>query len=318
MKSRVLKVSFAMLLGSFLLTVSGYAADTAASTQSSEVKEKRFFNFDLKGSLGKEEDKKFEKYVPAVSGALLNETPQITTELRPMFWFHKIPKESIVGNGNVYLIAAQARVALTKRLGLIATKDGYAWIKPEKTLTHDSGFANLAFGLKYALIYKPEKKFLFTVGTKYEAPTGSLKLNGIHFQGNGSGLMDLFATTEKRWGKFGAQSSFGWTIPFDTAHNSGLIHYHAHVDYELLKNFFPTFEYNGYTVANRGRNRKLDFEGVDVFNLGNDGGGTVNTFAPGFRYKFNDHVQFGSAFEFGVGRTDLIDYRYIADLVISY
>lgn len=281
-------------------------------------KQDRFFDWDLKGSLGKAEDDKFETYVPAVSGALLNETPHITTELRPMFWYHKIPKDSVVGNGNVYLIAAQARVALTKRLGLIATKDGYAWIKPDKALEHDSGFANLAFGLKYALLYNPEKKHILTTGVRYEAPTGSLELNKIRFQGTGKGLMDLFLTGEKRWGKFGLQGSFGWTIPFDTVRQSGLVHYHAHVDYELFSFFYPTFEYNGYTVANKGRERELDFEGGDVFNLGNNGGGTVNTFAPGFRVKFNEHVQWGAAYEFSVGRQDLTDYRLQTDLVISF
>lgn len=301
--------------GLALFLFAGMAIATASEVQTDE---KSFFDWDLKGSLGKAEDRKFETYVPPVSGSIMNETPQVTTELRPIFWFHKIPKSSIVGNGNVYLIAAQIRVALTERLGLIATKDGYAWIKPDRTLTHQSGTANLAFGLKYALIYKPEDKFIFSVGTKYEAPTGNIKLNGIHFQGNGSGLLDLFATTEKRWGKVGVQTSFGWTIPFDTDHTSGLVHYHAHVNYELFKNFFPTFEYNGYTVANKGRYRSLDFEGVDVFNLGNNGGGTVNTFAPGFRYRFNDHVQFGSAFEFSVGRQDLTDYRVQTDMVISF
>lgn len=274
--------------------------------------------FDFHGSIGEEEGK-FQTYVPPVSGSLLNETPQITTELRPMFWFHKIPKESVAGDGNVYLVAMQARIALTERLGFIATKDGYAWIKPEKTLDHDSGFANLAFGLKYALLYNPEKEFILTVGTRYEAPTGSLELNDIDFQGSGAGLLDLFTTAEKRWGRFGLQSSFGWTIPFDTVRSSGLVHYHAHVDYELFRNFFPTFEYNGYTVANKGRERGgLDFEGVDVFNLGNNGGGTVNTFAPGFRYRFCDHVMLGTAFEFSAGRHDLIDYRVQTDLVVYF
>lgn len=310
-------ISFVIFSGA-AIAADAPAAD-AGKVSSAEVKNSdSFFDWDLKGSLGKQEDGKFEVYVPPVSGSLLNETPQITTELRPMFWFHKIPKNSVVGNGNVYLIAAQARVALTKRLGFIATKDGYAWIKPDKTLEHDSGFANLAFGLKYALLYNPEKKFLLTVGTRYEAPTGGLELNRIRFQGTGKGLLDLFTSTEKRWGKLGVEGGFGWTIPFDTVRQSGLIHYHAHVDYELLKNFFPTFEYNGYTVANKGRERALDFEGGDVFNLGNNGGGTVNSFAPGFRFKFNDHVQVGSAFEFTVGRQDLTDYRVQADMVISY
>ncbi len=313
------KTGLVLILAFSFCVNAAYAQDAAVQATPQTVNEKEsFFDWDLKGSLGKEEDDKFDVYVPAVSGSLLNETPQITTEVRPMFWFHKIPKDSVVGNGNVYLIAAQARVALTKRLGFIATKDGYAWIKPDKALEHDSGFANLAFGLKYALLYNAKKKHVLTVGARYEAPTGSLELNKIRFQGSGKGLMDLFITGEKRWGKFGLQSSFGWTIPFDTVRQSGLVHYHAHVDYELLKNFFPTFEYNGYTVANKGREREMDFEGGDVFNLGNNGGSTVNTFAPGFRYKFNDHFQFGSAFEFSVGRQDLTDYRVQTDVVISF
>ncbi len=313
-KPGVVGVLFLLML---LSAGSAFAAGGGEEVSSVDVERDSFFDLDLKGSLGDEPDK-FATYVPPVTGSLLNETPQITTELRPMFWFHKIPKDSVVGDGNVYLVAMQARIALTKRLGIIATKDGYSWIKPEKTLDHDSGFANLAFGLKYALIYRPEQQFIFTVGTRYEAPTGSLELNDIDFQGSGAGLLDLFATTEKRWKRVGVQSSFGWTIPFDTVRSSGLVHYHAHIDYELCKNFFPTFEYNGYTVANKGRERELDFEGVDVFNLGNDGGGTVNSFGPGFRIKFNDHVQLGAAFEFSVGRQDLMDYRVQTDLVITY
>jgi hypothetical protein len=81
---------------------------------------------------------------------------------------------------------------------------------------------------------------------------------------------------------------------------------------------FPILEYNGYTVANKGRERDLDFEGVDVFNLGNNGGGTVNTFSAGFRYKFSEHVQLGTAYEWSVGRQDLLDYRVQTDLVISF
>lgn len=287
-----------------------FAQDAAA------VKNPESQFWDLRGSIG-EEAGKFKTYLPPVSSPLMNETPHITTEVRPIFWFHKIPQESLVGHGEVYLIAAQARVALTKRLGFIATKDGYAWINTKKALEDENGFANIAVGLKYALLYDPDHDFIFTVGTKYEAPSGNLDLNDVHFQGTGKGLQDLFFSSEKRFGKLGIENNFGWTIPYDTVRQSGLVHYHAHLDYELLPKFFPTFEFNGYTVANKGRKRALDFEGVDVFNLGNNGGGTVLTFAPGFRYKFNKHVQMGTAWEFSAGRHDLIEYRYQVDCVIS-
>lgn len=275
--------------------------------------------WDFHGSLGSKEDGKFETYVPPVSGPLQNETPHITTELRPIYWYHKIPEESVVGKGDVTLLALQARVALTERLGFIATKDGYAWIDTKKALEDQSGFANIAAGLKYALLYNPEDEFIFTVGARYELPSGNLDLGGIRFQGGGDGLLDLFLSTEKRFDKLGLEGGFGWTIPFDGHRTSGMVHYHAHIDYELLPNFFPLFEYNGYTVANSGSERQLDFEGVDVFNLGNDGGGTVSTFAAGFRYQFTDNVQVGTAWEWSVGRReDLMKYRYQLDFVISF
>lgn len=189
---------------------------------------------------------------------------------------------------------------------------------PGLTPEDESGFANLAAGLKYALIYDPENEFIFTAGARYEIPSGKLDLGGIRFQGTGKGLLDLFLSSEKRFDKLGVEAGFGWTIPFDTNRQSGLVHYHAHFDYELFRNFFPVFEYNGYTVANKGRERALDFEGVDVFNLGNNGGGTVSTMAAGFRYRFNSHLQFGTAWEWVVGgREDLIDWRYQFDFVLS-
>lgn len=287
------------------------------SVMAAQVEDNQDSFWDFHGSIGPEEGK-FDTYVPPVSSPLMNETPHITTELRPIFWFHKVPRDSVVGSSEVYLVALQARVALTERLGIIATKDGYAWIETDKALEDESGFANIALGLKYALLYNPEDEFILTVGTKYEIPSGKLDLSGIRFQGTGKGLLDLFVSAEKRFdSKLGVEASFGWTIPFDTNRQSGLVHYHAHLDYELFENFFPTFEYNGYTVANKGRERALDFEGVDVFNLGNNGGGTVNTLAAGFRYRFNDNVQFGTAWEWSVGRADLIEYRYQFDFVIS-
>ena len=289
-----------------------------ATAQSSSYQSESDGFWDFHGSIGEEDEGKFETYVPPVSSPIMNESPQITSELRPIFWFHKLPKDSIAGNGEVYLLALQARLALTERLAVIATKDGYAWLDMNRTLEDEDGFANIALGLKYALLYRPEDKFIFTVGTKYEIPSGHIELNDIEFQGSGKGLLDLFFSTEKRYDRLGLEGSFGWTIPFDTVRQSGLVHYHAHIDYEVFKNFFPMLEYNGYTVANKGRKRSLDFEGVDVFNLGNNGGGTVNTFAAGFRYRFTKNVQLGAAYEWSVGRQDLIDYRVQTDLVVSF
>jgi len=83
-------------------------------------------DWDLKGSLGEGEHK---HYVPPVSNPVLNETPFITTEVRPIYIYQNIPDNvplAGVKGGNINLWAVQLRVALTDRLGFIATKDGYA------------------------------------------------------------------------------------------------------------------------------------------------------------------------------------------------
>jgi len=36
----------------------------------------------------------------------------------------------VFGDAEIHIAALQLRVALTDRLGLVATKDGYAWIRP--------------------------------------------------------------------------------------------------------------------------------------------------------------------------------------------
>jgi hypothetical protein len=208
-----------------------------ATAQDSSHQDKSDSFWDFHGSIGEKEEGKFETYVPPISSPLLNESPQIVSELRPIFWFHKLPKDSIAGDGEVYLLALQARLALTERLAVIATKDGYAWLNMDRTLEDESGFANIALGLKYALLYRPEDEFILSIGSKYEIPSGKIDVNGVRFQGGGKGLTDLFLSTEKRYDRLGLEGSFGWTIPFDTVRQSGFVHYHAHINYELLKNF---------------------------------------------------------------------------------
>lgn len=271
---------------------------------------------DFHGSLG---EGAFSTYVPAISSPLQNETPYITTELRPIYWFHKIPEDSLVGAGDIHLVAAQLRVALTERLGLIATKDGYAWISTERALEDEDGFANLAAGLKYALLSRPQEEAIVTAGFTVEVPTGDLNLSGVRFQGGGNGMLNPFLTGAKRFGRFGFQASTGLNIPFDANEHSLLFHYHAHADYELLKGLFAVLEYNGYSVLNHGRERQLNFEGVDVFNLGNTGGGTVQTIAAGGRYRLTEHWQIGTAGEWHISsRSDLFDWRYQVDLIWTF
>ena len=275
------------------------------------------FEFNFKGSLA---DNGHKRYVPPLANPILNETPYITTEARPIYIHHDIPTSFVTGGGTIDLYALELRIALTERLGFIATKDGYADVNFDAVLPDTDGFMNLAFGFKYALISNPKENAIFTVGIEYEAPTGSLSTASIDLQGGGDGLIDFFVTGAKAYNKLGLQGSTGFDIAIDGDHDSSFWHWSAHVDYEVLENFFPLLEFNGITTIDDGNRTGIaDFEGHDIVNFGSTDSGSVVTLGAGARYKFNKHVQLGAGYEFPItDREDIFNWRTNFDLVITF
>ena len=147
-----------------------------------------------------------ERYVPAVSNPLFNETPYITTEIRPVYLHNKIPSDFLSRGGILNVVAAEIRVALDDRLGIIASKDGYVDANFKSALRDDLAFVNLSLGLKYALLSDPATDSILTIGAEYEPPTGNLRTGTIHMQGRGGGFMNLFATGARAYGKLGLQT----------------------------------------------------------------------------------------------------------------
>jgi hypothetical protein len=271
-------------------------------------------------SAGSLDEKSFGKaYVPPVSG-LLNETPFITTEIRPIYAYHEIPDDSVTAGGYGHVAAVQLRLALSERLAIIATKDGYTDLHFSQALPDTDGFNNLAAGLKYALISDPASRSILSVGGRYEIPTGNLPTAGIDLAGaDGDGLIDVFVTGARSWDKFTIQGSIGSNIALDQDKNSTELHYSVHMDYELLKNLFPLIEVNGLTTLENGKVIALDLEGGDLMNIGTADSGTVITLAVGLRYRLNDHAILGVAWEPSVSkREDLHEERVYVDLVWHY
>jgi hypothetical protein len=303
------------------------------------------FDLDFHGSLGEGENK-FKRYVAPVSSPTMNESPYITSELRPIFIHNVMPNTFLSSGanqaGSINLWALQARVALTDRLGLIATKDGYAEITPTATLPKDNGYANVALGLKYALINRPKSEGILSVGARYEAPSGNLRFrndqNGrnlglpagsAYIQGSGDGFLDVFFTGAKSFDKLGLQASIGHNTALDQDMDTSMLHWGAHADYELLPGFFPLVEFNGYTTttdASRLRTNLLEalgerrgFEGMDLVNFGSGRSGFVSTFASGVRLRLNEHIMFGAVYEIPVTeRRDIIAWRSTFDFIITY
>jgi hypothetical protein len=272
---------------------------------------------DFQGSLGAAGG--HTRYVPPVTNPLFNETPYITTELRPLFLHNEIPSDFLTGGGSIDVVAAEIRVALTDRLGIIASKDGFANIDFKRVLPDDSGLANVSLGLKYAVLSDPATNTILSLGAEYEAPSGDLKAGPIRAQGAGSGFVDFFLTGAKAFGRFGLQANAGVNLALDQSHDSSMVHYSLHADYEVLAGLFPLIEFNGFSIIDHGKRTPLGFEGVDLVNFGSTGGGTVVTAAAGARYRFNQNLQLGVAYERAItNREDILDWRVYFDLVISY
>lgn len=66
----------------------------------------------------------FEHFYHPVGQPLFFETPFNFTGARAIFLHHRFSDDSQLGGGEVNVAALQVRVALTERLGLIATKTG--------------------------------------------------------------------------------------------------------------------------------------------------------------------------------------------------
>lgn len=278
------------------------------------------FGLDLKGSLGKD---RHTRYVPPLTNPVFNETPYITTEARLIYLYNRLPKSFVTDGGYVNVAALQLRVALTERLGFIATEDGYADAHFHKVLDDEDGFSNIALGFKYEILDDPKSESLLTAGLRYQIPINDLETGGIKLQGDGDGFLNPFITGATTFGDLGLQASLGANIALDGDVDTSILHYSLHTDYEVLPGFFPLIELNGFTPIDHGKRLtgplgKLD--GVDLLNFGSDDSDTTVTLGGGFRYRFTDNVQIGVGAETPITENNdsILSYRLYSDLVVSW
>jgi hypothetical protein len=220
--------------------------------------------------------------------------------------------------GQVQVMALQIRYALTERLGLIASKDGYIQFQPKNTLSHGYGWADLAAGLKYELIKDEPDQFILTPGFTLTVPTGSRDV----YQGNGSGVWNLFASAEKGFDQLHITGNAGFNIPNNFAQNTAQLHYSLQVDYHVCQYFIPFLVGNGYTILSDGNHNllpvPLNTEGYDLINFGStDASGTTQlSLGGGARSRLLKNVDVGVAYEVGVGNSvGIFQSRVTADLI---
>jgi len=254
-----------------------------------------------------------DRAIAPVANPVFFETPMIQSEIRPLFMFHRLDSGLLGVPVDVKLYAVQIRYALTERLALIATKDGYIEVDPKGGGGTD-GWADLAAGLKYALIQSEDHQFVLTPGFTFEVPTGNRDV----FQGNGSGELNLFVSAMKGWDNLHATVSVGGRIPMDMNRETASIRYSGMLDYWVCQWFIPFITANAFTTLTDGDVLPLSSEGFDLINFGSTGasGHTQASFGAGFRSRLLDNLDLGFAYERGwVSRRDVFKDRFTLDLI---
>lgn len=212
--------------------------------------------------------------------------------------------------GDLEVYALQFEIALNDRLSIVASKDGYVDIHPDsKPLwSAQSGFANLAAGLKYAFIYDPASATAVSGTVTVELPTG----NHDVFQGEGDGAVNLIVSGLKLWDEFELAGAGGVHLPFD-GQMAATSFISAHASYEVKPWFIPLVEMNWHHVLEAGSGRPsffsqagggvpavATFEGGDLLNFGAGNASRhrdLITAAVGFRSRIFKDIDLGLAYE---------------------
>jgi hypothetical protein len=255
-----------------------------------------------------------EKTISPVANPLFFEDPQINSEVRPIFAYHRIDESFIGGHAKYY--AMQLRYAVTDRLAIIATKDGYIQLR-SRALPHEDGWADIGAGLKYAVIDDKENNFILTPGLKIELPTGNRDV----FQGNGKGEWNLFVSSSKGWGNFHVTGGGGVRLPNDWDEETASAHYSLQLDYYTCPYFIPFVAANGFTTLSEAERIPLEVEGFDLINFGSSRADkfTQVTFATGWRSRVLKNLDLGFAFETSMTRPEgLFDNRYTFDVIFRF
>lgn len=293
---------------------------------------------------------RYDGFVPPMMHPYLFEDPFITTGVTAVGIWHQFPHDSILnggkhapdgitGDGDLWVAALQARIAITDRVALIATKDGWVDSSPGLSLLdEDEGFADITAGIKVAAIDDREDNFILSPSLRFSVPIGD---HGVR-QGYGDGV--FIPDVSLGWGldKFHVLADLGGQFPLDTDKQSTSLFYHLHLDYALHQYFVPFVEFGGFqyldggdgstTVKLKGGQHlsirdAMDVlntdpsEGYDYANFGSPGvaGEHVAAFAVGFRVPVTRHLILGVAYERPLtDNRDVLNQRVSAHATIEF
>lgn len=283
----------------------------------------------LEGWLGHKEDwfrsdHCFDGFISPVTNPFLFEDPRSLTEVRPIYFYQKIPNgQPDFGGGRLTYFGLQGRLAVTERLSFVINKLGGVWFTSGGGVPAGSGFAEVWLGPKYTFIRNEETGSLLAGGLQFQLPVGST----VAYQNTGSLSLVPWVTygqnlfRENSWGSFNTLLGAGYAISTSKA-RSDYLTLSGHLDWDILNKhrFYPLVEMNYYLYTSNGSTTPVGAEGRDVVNFGGQAKGQgLLTVALGGRVKIVENVQAGAAFEFPIaGPRDLFRYRFTVDMIFRY
>jgi hypothetical protein len=297
-------------------------------------KTKEFFDLQsgpLAGCGGRrpfQSDHAFDMLISPVTVPSRFEDPRSLTELRPVFIYQSIPNQNwAYGGGDIEFFGLQARLALTENWSIVLNKLGGIWINPGDGafpgFQSGSGFAEVDIGPKWTFLRNERSGTVGAVGLTFEIPTGSSST----YQDTGDLSLAPYLTMAQSFGRtsfgsFNLMGMLGFSFGTNDARTDRFFT-NLHLDYDVgnLHRFYPLLELNWTYYASNGTSTAVNFEGRDLINYGaTDVSGNNNvSLAGGFRYKFSECVQLGTALEFPVtGRKDLMEFRWTIDMIFRY
>jgi hypothetical protein len=276
----------------------------------------------------KPSDHCFDDFISPMINFVFFEDPRTLTEVRPIFVSHRTP--SRVGTlgapgGSVQLYAMEIRLALTERLSLIASKDGFIVENindgPLDDLI-DDGFAAVNLGLKYNVLRDPRLGRIASAGFTYELPVGSRRA----LQDVADGEFHMFVTAGQRLcdGCAHFLTSFGYRLPVDGDAQTSAFHWSNHFDYRITRRTYFVSEmawWHWTSSADPSVGLPLGVAGHDLYNLPatNVTGNDLVTKNFGAKFKPNRNMEWGIAYEFPLtGFQDIIRDRIQLDLALRY
>ena len=264
--------------------------------------------------------KGFEKFHDPIGQPIYFESPFNDSQLRGLFLKHNFADQSQLGGGDVTVLAVQARLALSERLGFIATKDGYS-ILDAGALPEDEGWNDLAGGFKYVAIADKQNEFVLTPGIRYQAENGH---RGV-LQG-GCQELSPFVSAAKGWDHFHLLGNLTYRLPLDSDAGNDILQWDLHADLDVLpeqiKGFAPVVELHGLHYLSNGKALPLSVGGLDYANIGsaNVKGSSVVWMGVGARWDINRHFGAGATYEFALTdkKDDIMDTRITVDFIARW